>query len=478
VGGDGAGDITVTQCLVRDCDNQPLPAQPGLPAQLIVSHSPPPAIEDLASAQVLSGNAAGATTGIAVTWTAPAPGVIALYRAPFGSYPEYDDDGGAAPDSALAPGAPWVLVSATAVPGIVDQPPVRGFWHYVAFLTDSCGNRSAVSNRTRGSLDYHLGDVSNGLARGTGDNLVTLADVSLLGAHYGISGATLLSDSVAYLDVGPTVDGLATGRPATDDVIDFEDLMLFSTNFGVVSGPQAIVRPAAPPQAGGKGPAEAFELEAPALVQPGDEVSALLHLAAGGSMQGFSAQLAWDAAVVQPIDVRSGGLLEGQGGVMFSPRAGRTDAALLGVRGSGIAGAGDVAVFRFRVLREGDAALRIASVLARDAANRPLDPSGVGRSVVAALPAHTLLLAPTPNPAHGSATFALALAQRGDAELSIYSVDGRRVRTLLHGPHDAGTWRILWKGDDDGGRAQAPGIYWARLVTAGQAFTRRVVFLR
>jgi hypothetical protein len=475
---DGAGDITVTNSQVRDCSNQPLPAQPGPPAQLIVSHTPPPAISDLASAQVLTGNPAGSRTGITLDWTVPSPGTVALYRAPFGSYPEYDDGGGTLPDSAAAPAAPWVLVSASASSGLVDHPPVRGSWHYVAFLTDSCGNRSAVSNLTHGSLDYHLGDVSDGVTRGTGDDRVRTEDVSLLGAHYGISGSTLVSDSVAYLDVGPTLDGQPTSRPTTDDVIDFEDLMVFSLNFQVVSAPQAAVSPAAPGAAAKGAGAEAFELEAPSLVAPGDEVVATLHLAGAGAMQGFSAQLAWDAGVVQPVAVESGGFLESQGGITLSPGAGTADAALLGVRGAGIAGAGDVARFRFKVLREGDAGLKIGKVVARDSRNHALDPSGFARSVVAAVPTHTLMLAPSPNPARGATTLAYALAQRGDAELSIYSVDGRRVRTLARGAHDAGAYRVVWTGDDDAGRGQAPGVYWARLRTGGLTLTRRIVFLR
>src|SRR5262249_51652717 len=206
--------------------------------------------------------------------------------------------GGTAPDSSAAPGAPWVLVSAAATPGLVDHPPVRGFWHYVAFVTDSCGNRSVVSNRTNGALDYHLGDVSDGVTRGTGNDRVGLEDVSLLGAHYGISGTTITTDNVAYLDVGPTTDGLTTGRPLTDDVIDFEDLMMFSLNFHAVSGPQALVAPGGP-VADSK--AESFELEAPALVEPGDDVVAALRVQAAGAMQGFSAQVAWNSAVLAPL---------------------------------------------------------------------------------------------------------------------------------------------------------------------------------
>ncbi|MEQ1834027.1 MAG: putative Ig domain-containing protein, partial [Candidatus Eisenbacteria bacterium] len=477
VAGDGSGDITVTECRVKDCNNLPLPAQPGPPAQLVVSQTPPPAITDLASAQVLGGNGTNGRTDIALSWTNPLPGSVALYRAPFGSYPEYDDLGGAAPDSALAPAAPWTLVSAAAVPGVVDVPPVRGSWHYVAFLTDSCGNRSAVSNRTRGALDYHLGDVSNSSVRGAGNNRVGVEDVSLLGAHYGISGATLVSDSVAYLDVGPTIDGLPTSRPTTDDLIDFEDLILFSLNFQIVSTPQASVAPA-PGGSSSKAIVESFELEAPPVVQAGDEIRAVLKLNASGRMQGFSAELAWDAGVLEPVGQESGGFAESQGGVLLSPRPGVADAALLGVRGSGLSGAGEVANFRFRVKREGDTGLKLKRVLARDAANHALAPDGLASSVLAAVPARTLLLSPAPNPARGATQLAFALAKPGAAELAIYSVDGRRVRTLAHGARDAGAYHLTWKGEDEGGRTQAPGVYWARLQADGQTFTRRIVFLK
>ena len=66
---------------------------------------------------------------------------------------------------------------------------------------------------TSGTLGYHLGDVSNGVTPGQGDNQVTTADVSLLGAHYGAMGATLVG--FEYIDVGPTTDNSTNGRPTT-----------------------------------------------------------------------------------------------------------------------------------------------------------------------------------------------------------------------------------------------------------------------
>lgn len=471
--GDGIGHLTVTSVNAWDCSGQPLPVVPGAIAALAVSHTAPPAIQNLDAAQVTTGNDGSGRTGITVTWSTADAGRVALYRAPFGTWPEYDDAGGVTPDSSLAPSAPWTLVSANASSGLVDHPPVRGFWHYVAFFTDSCGNTSAVSNLSRGALDYHLGDVSNRVTAGAGDNRVALEDVSLLGAHYGITGATLVTDGVEYLDVGPTTDGQPTSRPLTDNVIDFEDLLLFALDFRAVSAPQDGAR-----LAGARATSEVFAVEAPSLVEAGQSFDVSLTLDASGNMQGFSAGLAWNREVVEPVSTTSGGWIEGQGGVLFSPKAGRVDAALLGRRASGVEGSGEVARLRFKALREGDPGIRCADVLARDANNRTIESSRLAREVRELVPTRTALLAPAPNPARGQSSLSFALARSGPVDLSLYGVDGRRVASLAHGTYAAGMHHIEWNGESVGRGAIAPGIYWLRLEAGGEKFTRRLVMLR
>jgi hypothetical protein len=60
---------------------------------------------------------------------------------------------------------------------------------------------------------------------------------------------------VSYLDVGPTTDLSLSSRPFTDNRIDFEDLIVFASNYGLVSSPAAIVADAggAGAQASGRG---------------------------------------------------------------------------------------------------------------------------------------------------------------------------------------------------------------------------------
>ena len=115
--------------------------------------------------------------------------------------------------------------------GQTDEPAIRDAWSYVVFLKNSFAQVSAVSNKTAPAPGYALGDVSNGLVAGQGDNLVSDADVSLLGAFYGISGSALITSDVSYLDVGPTTDLALTSRPFTDGRIDFEDLIVLVEQF-------------------------------------------------------------------------------------------------------------------------------------------------------------------------------------------------------------------------------------------------------
>ena len=435
----------------------------------------PAAIADLAAQCVLAGNDADGTAKLAITFTAP-PGsaTVEVYRAGFGGYPRYDNAGGSVPAlPSYPPGPPWTL-TAVGTSGQVDEPATRDFWYYVAFAKNGAGGTSAVSNRSAGALDYHLGDVSDGFTVGQGNNFVGNEDVSLLGANYGIVEPELTSRGVHYLDVGPTTDLLLTSRPFTDGRIDFEDFIVFATNFFVVSTPQL----ATTPVADGPGAADELRIEAPAAVEAGQVVAARLWIRGSGGVQGFSAGLGWDASVVEPLAVAPAGWLQAQGGMVLSPRAGVVDAALLGVGGRGMTGEGEVATVTFRALRAGAPGIRIARVTARDGRNRPAELGATALATGTPRVWTTALASPWPNPARGLATLEFSLAQASRVDLAVFSVDGRRVKTLARGDREAGAWRAIWDGSDESGRTAAAGLYYAQLQAGDRRFTRRLVLLR
>jgi len=137
-----------------------------------------------------------------------------------------------------------------------------------------------------------------------------------------------------------------------------------------------------------------------------------------------------------------------------------------------------LARFTFRALASGDPAVRIGHALARDAANRTLGADAFAFDTRGAMPARTLLFAPTPNPGMGPRAIGFSLAEGGEAELAIFSVDGRQVRTLARGSFEPGTHRYTWNGDDDARHAVAPGVYFVQLTANGRRHARTIIHLR
>ncbi len=470
--GDATGTITVTSVTLRNCDNAPIAATAGAPLNVTIDQTAPSPITLLAASQIKVGNDGDGTTKIDLAWPPVEAGAtVEVYRAGFGNHPEYDDPptpGSAPAAPSYPPGGPWVLTSVTASGGDDEVVwPARDFWYYVAFVKDACGNVSAVSNRTNGTLNYHLGDVTDGYTVGVGDNLVGTVDITLLGNNYGLIGPAVTP--VNYLDVGPTTDYSVNARPTTDNRIGFEDLIVFAINYGTVSAPGMIAERSF-------SGTDALAVTTEGEVAVGRTITARLRLSGSGRIQGLSAGLAWNPRAVVPVEFEAGELVTSANGVVFSPEAGTVDAALLGVREAGFTGEGELASVRFRVIGEGDPGIALGEVIARDANNQPVT-LGEPSAVEGALPATTRLLAPMPNPSSSSSVLAFSLAKPGRVDLAVYSVDGRRVRTVLAESREAGFHNVSWDGAADDGRRVPAGVYFVRMTTADGARQSRTLTL-
>jgi hypothetical protein len=90
----------------------------------------------------------------------------------------------------------------------------------------------------------------------------------------------------------------------------------------------------------------------------------------------------------------------------------------------------------------------------------------------------TVLEAPRPNPARGSAALSFTLSRAGDTRLEVFDLAGRRVRALVAEPLLAGPHEARWDLRDESGRAVPAGVYLARLVAPGATGVRRFVVLR
>ena len=467
----GIGTVTLTSVSLRDCANAVVSGAPGAPASINIDNVVPTAIAALAATQQTAGNDADGTTKIIVSWPAVEAGAsVLLYRKGFGFYPEYDDAGGAPPATPTYPPAGWTLAGTVSGPvSFTDETTARDFYYYVAFVKDGCGNVSAVSNRTNGTLNYHLGDVQP-VALLRGNNLVNTADVSNLGINYGVTLA--FNDPLNDLDVGPTTDFSVNARPTTDNRVQFEDLIVFAVNYDQVSAPAMVAKPA------GKEGSEQLELQVPELPTLGETFAVALALTSPGTVKGVSVQLAFDAAVVEPLGVEAGELLTGQHvpSVVLSAKPGNVDAALLGT-GEAISGRGELARALFRVIAKGDAAIRVGTLLARDKDNRAISLGSVATPAGSTLPARTALGMAFPNPFQSETTIELVLRHESNASLDVYDLSGRRVASVMHGMQPAGMRLVKWDGRGERGVRLAPGIYLMRLEADGLRQTRRVLLV-
>jgi hypothetical protein len=115
-----------------------------------------------------------------------------------------------------------------------------------------------------------------------------------------------------------------------------------------------------------------------------------------------------------------------------------------------------------------------------DASTAPLDPSATNPIPVATelqLQKPGALSGPrvSPSPARHGTTVSFTLPAAGRAELTIYDLLGRRIVTLADGVQPAGPRSIHWDGRARDGSPAWPGVYFARLVTAGQAMSARFI---
>ena len=107
-------------------------------------------------------------------------------------------------------------------------------------------------------------------------------------------------------------------------------------------------------------------------------------------------------------------------------------------------------------------------------------PTDVGDSLPAltASPVALRLRPIAPNPAVGRARISFDLPAPGPVQVELFSLSGRRVRTLVSGTRPAGTHHVLWDGTDESGRRVPAGIYFVS-VRAGRSEARsRLVLLQ
>ncbi|MCA9788041.1 MAG: hypothetical protein KC488_15930, partial [Candidatus Cloacimonetes bacterium] len=149
------------------------------------------------------------------------------------AYPEYDDiapmdSWPADRDEAISKG--FTLVYSGTGTSLLDSVVPRDVYRYVAIAVDLALIPAPIGPDSRArATNYFLGDFATPYS-GT----VHVADLVRLSNTYSTADGDFLYYNQA--DIGPSDDNGPLGIPMTDNMIDFEDLMLFAMNYSF-SGP-------------------------------------------------------------------------------------------------------------------------------------------------------------------------------------------------------------------------------------------------
>jgi hypothetical protein len=412
---------------------------------------------------------------ILLSWTdSPSPdvGYLEIYRGTWHdgggatAYPEYDDlPADAQPQrpadrSAALANPEWVLAG-VAAPGdeqFTDEWAERGIHFYEIFAADGAFNFSLAAAANAMATNYWLGDVRNWEDGPEDyDGLVNAADISELGAAFNTGDGD--PDYYAEVDVGPTHDDSRRGLPLTDDLIDFEDLMIFALNYGVVM-------PQEPPTGDDAGPRLLWR-------QAGERVWSLELLAPCSRLKGLRLRAGLPAGVVSTL-VAGSALVHQDPYFLIDGGMGRLDLnlAILG-EGRAIEGSGEL----FRVTLSGEGAPGEAELIARDLENIPM-PVDLASTGADELPGLYRLGQNHPNPFNPKTMIRFDLPAAQDVSLAIFGTDGRRIATLVDGPLTAGFHAVPWDGREDGGGHAASGVYLYRIAAGPLRETRKMLLLK
>jgi hypothetical protein len=101
-----------------------------------------------------------------------------------------------------------------------------------------------------------------------------------------------------------------------------------------------------------------------------------------------------------------------------------------------------------------------------------------GSTDVPPIPVRFALHAPVPNPFNPTTALQFDLPVASLVVLDVYDAQGRQVRRLAQGTHDAGQHRVFWDGRDDAGTQVGSGTYFARIVAGRTTAVHKLTLVR
>lgn len=105
-------------------------------------------------------------------------------------------------------------------------------------------------------------------------------------------------------------------------------------------------------------------------------------------------------------------------------------------------------------------------------------PDGVGVEKEEAIPGEFALRGCFPNPFNPETSIEYSIPQAGMVELSVYSLAGQKIRSLVVEAQTPGLHRAVWNGCDDSGMNVSSGVYIATLRMSGMVTSGKMVLVK
>lgn len=83
-----------------------------------------------------------------------------------------------------------------------------------------------------------------------------------------------------------------------------------------------------------------------------------------------------------------------------------------------------------------------------------------------------------PNPFNPTTTIRFTLSVASNVEVSVYNLQGRRVKSLVSGVRQAGSYEVLWDATNEYGQRVASGLYLCQIIVGNQRAVRRMSLMK
>jgi len=440
--------------------------------QITVDNTPPTVVTGFA--------AAPAHQEVDLSWDDPTGldtnyrGVVVRYTA-WGDYPYYATAAPLYPADELA-GDGEAFDGQGAVTNATHSIEDRDIYYYSAFVYDQALNYgSADSGGQDRSTNYWLGDVADALGSWGYDGLVNVFDIDKLGGIYGSAPPDTVP-GYPECDVGPTDDGSRFGIPLPDDIIQYEDLMIFAMNYGAVT-PRVVPFLPLPETTQDL----ALSVEERSMSASGEVELSLVLSGNVGEVKGLSSVIVYDTTELGFVSARLSAEMNSPLGDVFfwhGCEDGRiqVDLVVLGTDAT-LGGSGEVAILTFSVLSD-DYAVGIESVDLRGADNQPLEAHLEGLESSPELPTLFRLVQNNPNPFNPVTKIAYHVPRESEVTVRVYDVTGRLVTTLVDGVVEPGRHAAEWNGTNEQGESVGSGIYFCTMEAPDFHDSRKMTLLK